>query len=316
MKKPFFYWLYGLVGVLGAFVFFLSSQTIAQTPPLKINIVTGNEVGAYYAIGKDLEELGRQNNLDITAIPTRGALENTYNVFQYESIPLGITQSDLLAFLTIFGNSDELIRQRAEAIRMVAPLYQEEVHLIANRDISSIEALEGKKVSIGESGSGTSMTAATLLYDLGINPEQILTFEAKRGLDAVRDGEIDALFYVIGAPASVLNEEISSADNLHLLPIKLPVKPEDKFFNSLYEPMTLPANTYRWQLEPVETIAVESLLFTIAEQDCQVVTPVAQIIKDNLAWLQENGEAVWQGVTLEPTPLLRGQRRSRCAVAP
>jgi len=314
MRKPFFYWLYGLVGVLGAFVFFLSSQTIAQTPPLKINIVTGNEVGEYYAIGKDLEELGRQNNLNINAIPTRGALENTHDVFQYESIPLGITQSDLLAFLTIFGNNDELIRQRAEALRIVSPLYQEEVHLIANREISSIEELEGKKVSIGQSGSGTSMTAATILYDLGISPDQLLTFEAKRGIDAVRDGEIDALFYVIGAPARVLNEEISSGDNLHLLPVKLPIRPEDEFFNALYNSVTVPANTYPWQPEPVETITVESLLFTISEQDCKVVTPVARIIKDNLSWLQENGEGVWQRVTLQGSPLIRGQRRSRCAV--
>lgn len=314
MKKHFYYWLCGLIGVLGAFVLFFPNQTVAQTPPLEIKIATGNEVGTYYAIGEDLEELGKQNNLDIDIIPTRGSLQNIHNVSQYESVPLGITQSDILAFLNIFGNDDEAIQQGAKAMSIVSPLYQEEVHLIARREINSIQELDGKRVSVGEPESGTSLTAVTLLYDFGVNPGDVLSLESKQGINALRDGRIDALFYVIGAPARVLEEEISTADNLHLLPLNSPTQSQIQSFSILYEPVTLPANTYSWQPEPVETLAVESVLFTMAGQDCEKVTPVAQMIKDNLSWLQENGEAVWQKVTLEESPLLAGERRSSCAV--
>jgi len=312
MNRIIYYWLCGLLGILGTFIIFLPNPTIAQTSPLEINIVAGNEVGDYYAVAKNLEEFAAQNDLDIDVIPSQGSLQNIHDVFYYESIPLGIAQSDVLAFLNIFGNGDEEIRRQAEAVKTVYPLYKEEIHLIARKEINSIEELSGKRVAIGELGSGTNTTAATILRDLGISPEELLTFESKKAIDALRDSEIDALFYVIDVPAKVLQEEISLADNLHLLAISLPITADDEFYRSLYEPVTLAAGSYEWQAEPVETLAVQSVLFTVAEQDCESVTQVAQLIKNNLSWFKENGASVWQGVNLEGSSIPE-ERRSSCS---
>ncbi|BAQ60457.1 immunogenic protein [Geminocystis sp. NIES-3708] len=283
-------------------------SVFAQPSPLEIKLVTGNEVGEYYSIAKDIEKLARRNNLDIDVIPTRGGLQNLHDVFMYESIPLGIIQGDVLAFLNIFANYDEVTKVKAESMRIVLPLYQEQIYVIASKEIKSIQDLSGKIVSIGDEGSGTSMTASTLLYQLGINPKELVTYDIKKGIDALRNDKIDALFYVVGSPAKVLQQQIVPEDNFHVLPLSLPTTSEDEFYTKLYSKVTLPANTYSWQTEPVETLAVQSFLFTVENDDCSQVTPVASLIKNNLLWLQKNGNPMWQKVdlkTLQPQDLTR-----------
>jgi TRAP transporter TAXI family solute receptor len=292
---------------------FTPFPTVAQTTAMEINLVTGNEIGNYYAIGKDLEKLAKQKNLDIDVIPTTGALQNIHDVFFYESVPLGITQGDVLAFLSTFANNDEQSRVISESLRTVVPLYQEEIHLITRKDITSVEELAGKKLSIGDDGSGTATTASTLLFQWQIEPAELLTYDVKRAIAALREGEIDGMFYVVGTPAKVLEEQIFTDDNFHLLPISLKITSEDDFYNRLYSSAILPANTYSWQKEPVETLAVQSYLVTTDDQDCNYVSPVAKLIEDNLSWFQQNGDPVWQGVDLEHFHEQKPERVSQCS---
>lgn len=313
MKKRLYYLICGLLAVVTMLLVFSPFQpAVAQKPSLEINLVAGNEVGEYYAVAKDIEKLAMENNLDIDVIPTRGALQNIHDVFYYQSVPLGITQGDVLAFLNTFANNDEEARLQAESLKTVLPLYKEQVHLITRQEIKSVQELAGKKISIGDEGSGTSATAATLLYQWGISPKELFTFNVKKALYALRKGEIDAMFYVVGIPAKVLEEQVLPEDNFHILPITLATNAEDDFYTRLYSKVTLPANTYTWQKEAVETLAVQSFLFTVEEDSCEKVTPVATLIKNNLSWLQKNGDAVWKEVDLKPLHNLDPERVSKC----
>jgi TRAP transporter TAXI family solute receptor len=313
MKQRLYFLLCAFLGVMVVLLVFIPSHTVAQTPPLEINIVTGNETGEYYSIAKDLEKLARTKNLDLDIIPTKGALQNVDNVFYYQSVALGITQGDILAFLNTFANKDEEVRRQAESIQVVLPLYKEQVHIITRQDIKSIEQLTGKRVSIGESGSGTSTTASTLMYQLNINPKKLETLDIKRGIDALRKKEIDALFYVVGIPAQVLQEQIFPDDNFHILPLTLPSQPDDEFLAKLYSKAVIPAKTYPWQTDKVETLSVQSFLFTVAEENCDRVTPVVKLIRENLSWLKENGDPVWKQVNLKDLSELGSTRISKCA---
>lgn len=97
-------------------------------------------MGEYYSVARDLEKfaLVKNLNLDIDVIPTRGSLQNIHDVFYYESVPLGITKSDLVAFFNSFANADEEKPRQAESLRIVVPLYEEEVHLLTRQDINSV----------------------------------------------------------------------------------------------------------------------------------------------------------------------------------
>lgn len=311
MKKPLSTFLGSLLGIVAIPFVFLPHPSLAQTSS-EIKLVTGNEVGEYYSIGKDIEKLGEKHNLDIDVIPTQGALQNIHDVFKYDSIALGIVQGDVLAFLNIFANDDGEMGIKAESLRNVLPLFKEQIHVIARKDIKSLQDLAGKRISIGEEGSGTSMTASTLLYQLKINPKELVSYDVKRGIYELRNGNIDALFYVAGVPSKVLQEQISPEDNFHLLPVTLMITPEDEFYSFFYTPVTLPANTYPWQTETVETLGIQSFLFTVEKDDCTQVSLVASLIKDNLGWLQENGNPIWKQVDLKPLHSKELSRMSKC----
>lgn len=311
MKKSLSTLMGSLLGIVAIPFVFLPHPSLAQTSP-EIKLVTGNEVGEYYSIGKDMEKLGEKHNLDIDVIPTKGALQNIHDVFHYESIALGIVQGDVLAFLNIFANYDGEISLKAESLRNVLPLFKEEIHVIARKDIKSLQDLAGKRVSIGEEGSGTSMTTSTLLYQLSINPKELVSYDIKRGIHELRNGNIDALFYVAGVPSKVLQEQIAPEDNFHLLPVILTMSPDDEFYSFLYSPVTLPANTYPWQTEAVKTLGIQSFLFTVENDDCTQVSLVASLIKDNLGWLQENGNPIWKQVDLKPLHSKELSRMSKC----
>jgi TRAP transporter TAXI family solute receptor len=309
MKKPLSTLIGGLLGIL-PFIF-LPPLSFAQTSS-EIKLVTGNEVGEYYSIGKDIEKLGQKHNIDIDVIPTKGALQNINDVFNYDSIPLGIVQGDVLAFLNIFANDDGQISIKAESLRNVLPLFKEQIHVVARKEIKSLQDLAGKRVSIGEEGSGTTMTTSTLLYQLGINPKELVTYDVKRGIHELRSGNIDAVFYVAGVPSKVLQEQVLPEDNFHLLPVTLKMSPDDEFYSLLYSPVTLPANTYFWQTEAVQTLGIQSFLFTVEKDDCTQVSLVASLIKDNLGWLQENGNPIWKQVDLNQLPSKELTRMSKC----
>jgi TRAP transporter TAXI family solute receptor len=314
MKQKLYYLLCAFLGIMVIFLVFIPSHTVAQNSPLEIKIATGNEAGEYYSVAKDLEKFALTKNLDIDLIPSRGALQNIETVFQYKSVPLGVTQSDLLAFLNTFANKDEIARLQAESIRAVMPLYEEQIHLITRKDIKKPEQLTGKRVSIGELGSGTSTTASTIMYQLDINPKELKTFDTKRSIDALRKQEIDGFFYVVGIPSKVLEEQILPEDNFHVLPLALPPQPDDQFLSRIYTKAVLRANTYAWQKDPVETLSVQSFLFTFADEDCNHVTPVAKLITENLAWFVEKGDPVWKNVKPKDLSRLDSKRISNCAV--
>jgi hypothetical protein len=139
--------------------------------------------------------------------------------------------------------------------------------------------------------------------------------DTDEALAALREGHIDAMFYVAGQPARLFSETVTEADGLHLVPIAEPAVLD------LYPVATIPAGTYRWQREEVPTVAVRAVLMTYDyskpngyhREACAVVGKVARIIADNLDWLRRagRGHPKWQEVDLDAKPV--SWARSKCA---
>lgn len=86
------------------------------------------------------------------------------------------------------------------------PLYDEEVHLFANKAITALNDLQGKRVIVGEQGSGTWLTAMNALQITGVKPAELLNLPPLQSVTAVLKGEADALFYVAGKPVTLFTK--------------------------------------------------------------------------------------------------------------
>ena len=177
---------------------------------------------------------------------------------------------------------------------MLYPLYNEEVHILASKNIASFSDLADKRVAIGEKNSGTFITANTLLKIAGI---QVVPLEigGDEALKALKKKKIDAMFYVAGFPFPLFKEKVTINDNLHLLPL------QNKQISAIYNTFsTIPANAYTWLERDTPTVAVKAVLITYDYKgaNCTKIGKIAEIIESNLDWLKDNGHPKWQEVDL------------------
>jgi TRAP transporter TAXI family solute receptor len=277
------------------YVFMIVGISFAESDGLvPMGMVTGGPTGTYYQFGLNLERLVDEKGIKLTVANSKGSVENVFAVYKRPNTQMGIVQSDVLAFVAKV-QTDPVLKKIAKKIKMVFPLYNEEVHLLARSDIKDFDYLEGKRVAIGQEGSGTYLTAKLLFEVSGIKPSSMVTIGSDEALTQLKAGKIDAMFYVAGYPVKLFSEQVSADDGLALLPIL------NKSIVEFYPKTEIPANTYTWQTETVPAVAVKSVLvsYDFRADNCQNVGKFADILENNIDWLKENGHPKWNSVDLE-----------------
>jgi len=259
----------------------------------QMGIVTGNVTGTYIKIGEDIKKIAEPSHISLQVFESAGSIQNVFDVRRKRGIQLGIVQSDVLDYIRDISDDNEL-KTIAAKLAAVYPLYKEEVHVLGDLSLKTLQDLHGKRVAIGPQRSGTYLTAKTIFFQTGITPSKEVFLGGKEALDALRKGEIDAMFYVAGAPATLFSESTTADDKFQLIGV------DDKALDS-YLTAVIPAGTYKWQESDVKTVAVKAVLitFSYAGEQCQNVAKVAKIIHENKAWLDANGHPKWREVNLD-----------------
>ncbi len=259
-----------------------------------MGIITGGEKGTYYQFGLNLQNLVKQSGISLSVYASKGSIENVYAVYQKPLTQLGIVQSDVLAFVGRV-QSDPVLKRIAKKTKMVFPLYNEEVHVLARGTVADFDDLADRRVAIGREGSGTYLTARLLFNVSEVSPREMVPIDTGEALAELKAGRIDAMFYVAGYPVKLFSEDVGDSDGLTLIPIT------NKSITEFYPRAEIPANTYRWQTRPVETVAVKAVLisFDFRRKDCDSVGTLAKTVADNMDWLKKNGHPKWKAVDLD-----------------
>ena len=285
------FWIASLVAILLGSG--MATGAAAQSTPVEMGIITGSEKGTYYQFGLNLKTLVKPHGINVTVATSKGSVENIFAVYQRPATQLGIVQSDVLAFVARI-ETDPVLKRIAKKIKMVFPLYNEEIHILGRKNIADFDDLAGKRVAVGREGSGTYLTARLLFKVAEVEPRQMVYIDTDEALAELKAGRIDAMFYVAGAPVKLFAESVTAADNLALIPVT------NKSVTEFYPTVEIPANTYRWQAGPLPTVAVKSVLvsFDFRRLDCDNVGRFAQLLASNMGWLTEHGHPKWKSVQL------------------
>jgi TRAP transporter TAXI family solute receptor len=251
-------------------VAFAGSASAQQQPPQQppaglvaranqgaVGVITGMEGGTYARTGADLTILDDDT---LRVLPTlgKGSLQNLSDILYLRGIDVGFVQADALAY----AKQHNMFPGLTDSIRYIAKLYDEEIHILARKDITRIEDLDGQRVNVDVTGSGSAMTAEILLDALGIKPK-IEHEKQVTGVQELKHGDIAAIIQVAGAPMPLL-VDIPTDSGLHFLPVALtPGLAQtyfpDKFTHDTY-PLLVPADA------PVPTIAVGDVMAVFAWQ--------------------------------------------------
>lgn len=277
-----------------AITFFTLLAMISSAFAVDLGMMTGSKKGTYYQFGLNMMKLSKSHGFDLHVYNSRGSVENVYAVYKRPRTQMAIVQSDVLAFVLKI-KSNKILKRIAKKTKMIFPLYNEEIHLVGQKTIHSFDDIEDKTVAIGKEGSGTYLTAKLLFEVSGIQPGKIVHLGTEQAIAQLKNGSIDAMFYVAGFPVKLFSESVTAEDNLHLVPIT------NKSIIEFYPTASIPAGTYAWQPETVPTAAVKAVLisFNFRRNHCDNVGQFASIVYDNLEWLRENGHPKWKSVDLD-----------------
>jgi TRAP transporter TAXI family solute receptor len=166
-------------------------------------------------------------------------------------------------------------------LRMIANLYPESIHLVVKKGsgIKSVSDLKGKRVALDEPGSGTLVNARIVLAAYGvkesdIKPEYIKPNQAG---DKLKDGALDAFFFVGGAPAGAIAELASSGTGIELVPLSGPQADALRRTNPYLAVDTIAAGTYK-DVPAVQTMAMGAQWVTSAKADAETVYQITKAL--------------------------------------
>lgn len=281
---------------------FLAGPVVAQGAGL----VAGPAGTAEPVIARDLMGEGTACGITVSPISTTGSMENASAVRDRSGVQLGFVQEDTLEYIRTLAPGDSTLRRMAQGLSVVMPLHSQAIHVLARRELAGLEDLDGQRVSLGNEGSGTQLTAGLVLDVAGVAPAaRIEDLAPQASLDALLAGEIDAMFLVDGVPSPLLADARIDPARFHLLGLTQPV------LTALYTPSRITPGAYPVAPNGVETVAVRSVLMTFDfsatgnayhRASCAAVADVAQLIVSRIEPLQAGGHPAWRSVDFADLP--------------
>jgi TRAP transporter TAXI family solute receptor len=276
--------LAGVALVLGAAPADLQAKTTFVT------IGTGGITGVYYptggAIAKMINAKRDQYGIRATVESTGGSVFNV-NAIMSGDLEFGVVQSDR-QYQAINGMAEWEGKPQPD-LRAVFSIHPESITLLAaaDADIKTMADLKGKRVNIGNPGSGQlqnsidALEAAGMNWETDIIPEQVKAAEAP-GL--LQDGRIDAFFYTVGHPSGAFKEATAGARKVRFIAVTGPGLDQLIADRPYYAKAVVPVMENYPGAEndgDVESFGVKATFCTSAKVPDEVVYAITKEVFDN-----------------------------------
>lgn len=183
-------------------------QFVDPAPPREITIAAGSEGGRYHALAEILASELEKQRVAVHVISTAGSAENINLLMDPEgAVSIAFTQSGM----------EEIVDTGEVSLSSLGGLYYEPVWLFYRKEIGleSVTDLAGRRIALGERGSGTQAVGRYLLEENGLAPDAGALFVEAGGQDAVellRNGEVDAAFFTLSPESETIRELIALPD--------------------------------------------------------------------------------------------------------
>jgi len=209
-----------------------------------LTIATGGASGPYNIIGTSLSEVYVKTFGVNSKTQTTGASVENVNLLTQGKVDMVLALSDVVTDAVEGKNNfDKPITN----IQQLAVLYPNVVQIVTTKKsgIKNIEDLKGKRIAVGDQGSGTEVNARTLLEGFGITYDDVTVdyLGFSEAADGMKAGKIEAAFFSSGLPNSSLMELEQGLD-LQLVTINQDKLKEIIQSKPYFKTFEIPAGTY------------------------------------------------------------------------
>lgn len=251
-----------------------------------ITIGTGGQTGVYFVVGQSICRLVNRGSADhglkCTAPSTGGSIANI-NAIKAGDMDMGVAQSDWQ--FHAFNGSSQFEGEQFENLRAVFSVHGEPFTVVARADsgIAEFDDMFGKRVNVGNPGSGQRATMDVVLEAMGKSADDFaLASELKPAEQsaALGDNKVDAIVYTVGHPNGSIQEATSTVDAKL---VNVTGDAIDKLIsdNSYYAEAVIPGGLYKGNDEDIKTFGVKATFVTSADVDEDVVYTVVKAVFDN-----------------------------------
>ena len=252
-------------------------------------IGTGGITGVYYptggAISKMINKKRKAYGVRCTVESTAGSVFNV-NAVMSGDLDFGIVQSDR-QYQAVNGKAEWKEAGPQKDLRAIFSIHPEAVTLVAARDagIKSINDLRGKRVNIGNPGSGQRQNAIDALSAAGIDYRKDLHAEQVKASEAaglLQDGRIDAFFYTVGHPSGAVKEATAGNRKVRIVPITDTTALLGQY--PYYAPAAIPIKFYPGtdNKTDVSTFGVKATFVTSSRVPDDMVYAITKEVFENL----------------------------------
>ncbi len=268
----------------------LAASLLAHSPAVLaqqkfVTIGTGGITGVYYAVGGAICRLVNKDraktNLRCSVESTGGSAYNV-NAIKAGELDFGMAQSDV-QYQGYKGAAS--FKEPFSDMRAVFSVHPEPFTVLARKEanIKSFADLKGKRVNVGNPGSGTRTAMEELLAATGMKLSDFALaseLKADEHGPALCDNKIDAFFYGVGHPSANIQDP-TTACGAQLVPITGPAIDALVKKYSYYGYATIPGGMYSNNPQPTKTYGVLATMITSAKVPADTVYAITKAVFDN-----------------------------------
>ncbi len=252
-----------------------------------VTIGTGGVTGVYYptggAICRLVNKTRKEHGIRCSVESTGGSVYNL-NAIANGELDMGVAQSDW-QYHAYHGTSKFADAGANKDLRAVFSVHPEPFTVVARADsgIKNFQDLKGKRVNIGNPGSGQRGTMEVVMKALGwTNDDFKLASELKSAEQsaALCDNKIDAMIFTVGHPSGSIKEATTSCDSV-LVNVTGPAIDKLVKENAYYRYATIPGGMYRGTDEDTKTFGVGATFVSSAKVPEDVIYNVVKAVFEN-----------------------------------
>lgn len=247
-------------------------------------LATGGTGGTYYPFGGAIANIWNTKieNMNVTAQATGASAENLRLINKGEA-EYAIVQNDVMDYA--YNGTDLFAGEKLSNIMTIGTLYPEVVQIAVSKDsgIKSVADFKGKRISVGDAGSGVEFNAKQIMEGYGLTFDDIkksnLSF--KESADGIQNGTLDGCFITAGVPNAAL-QELAFTAGLILVPVEGEAAKKICEKYGYYTQTTIPGGTYKGTDTDTPALAIKATLAVNASLDEEIVYQMTKALFENL----------------------------------
>lgn len=271
-----------------------------------ISIMTGSTAGVYYPLGGGISRIWNKYvpNVNATVEVSGGSVVNL-RLIQQGQANAALVQNDA-AYFASKGSEPFKKGEIITKHKGILMLYDEHFHIATTKQsgINSMTDLRGKKIRIGFPGSIVTVSVLALLEAYGMTEKDIKPhyISLPDGVEQIKDGNLDVLIEIIGAPSSGFLDLAHTRDIVFL---SIDKEHREKLIRKypFFSDAVIPAGTYKGLKEDLPVLAVTCMLVASSDLSTELVYNLTKAVFEHLDIL---GESHAKGKLIKLDTALKG----------